>query len=120
MRPEDVVDYCGGCSAYRCICPKKRTNRFIDRIQIHKIKARKYITKIYGELDSQDFKKLKEYLGTGGSLHKDHFEVRGTMAVKTIDVLEKIGYVISSDLKKQILQRIETKHNKEFQPSNNN
>lgn len=95
MKPEDILNYCGGCGSFRCVCPTRRTNRYIDRIQTFKVKARRYVTRIYGELETQDFKKMKDLLGTGGTLYKDHFEFRGTATVKLLEVLQKLGYRVA-------------------------
>ena len=87
-----------GLPTYTCFCPTKGFKNNIICNGLEKaIKRHKWITILYGQIETQHFKLLKKKLGTGGNLFKDRIELRGKVLSRALDLIKTLGYETSRE-----------------------
>ena len=88
------IDTCIYCNfpTELCFCPhQSNKSKLVSEIREKSFK-KKWVTEIIGSIDKEDFKTLKDKLGTGGKYFVDKIELRGKITDRCLDLLKKLGY----------------------------
>ena len=91
--------FCSYCAqpTSDCICPKTRSQGgSVTSIAQKALKKGKYVTLVSGNLNPEDFKKIKQMLGTGGSLTGQLTTFRGKVSKRVKNILGGLGYRLPS------------------------
>ena len=92
--------FCKLCnySQNKCICSLCTTGtKIITNIEQRRVKRKKFITVLHGEITKNEFKQIKDQVGTGGKYIEGKIQLRGRMSEKIRKVLESLNYKFDLD-----------------------
>jgi len=82
----------------KCICSLCTTGvKIITNIEQRRVKRKKFITILHGNITKNEFKQIKDHVGTGGKYIEGKIQLRGRMSEKIRKVLESLNYKFNLD-----------------------